>query len=143
MGGGERMNGFARALSESGLGPLRREPARTLQLNVTRRCNLACHHCHVESSPKRTETMDVRTVERSLELLARSPGVETLDITGGAPELHPDFRRLVRGGRALGRAVIDRCNLVMLDEPGHEDLAEFLAEQGVRVVASLPCYQEA
>ena len=135
--------GFAQLLSERGLGPLVRAPARTLQLNVTRRCNLACHHCHVESSPKRTESMDARTVERALELLARSPGVDTLDLTGGAPELHPEFRRLVRGARALGRAVIDRCNLVMLDEPGQEDLADFLAAERVRVVASLPCYEEA
>jgi radical SAM/Cys-rich protein len=135
------MNGFARVLLERGLEPLRRGSARTLQLNVTRRCNLACHHCHVESSPKRTETMDARAIERSLVLLARSPGVATLDVTGGAPELHPAFRVLVRGARALGRAVIDRCNLTVLDEPGHEDLAGFLAEQRVRVVASLPCYE--
>ncbi len=132
---------FATALAARGLAPLTREPTRTLQLNVTRRCNLACHHCHVESSPVRTEAMDARTVARCLALLAHSPDVATLDITGGAPELHPEFRRLVRDARALGRAVIDRCNLVVLDEPGQEDTAEFLAAHGVRVVASLPCYQ--
>ena len=134
---------FESALAARGIGPLRRGSARTLQLNLTRRCNLACHHCHVESSPIRTEAMDERTIARALELLARSPGIDTVDITGGAPELHPDFRALVRASRALGREVIDRCNLVVLDEPGHEDTAAFLAAQRVRVVASLPCYQEA
>jgi radical SAM/Cys-rich protein len=133
---------FETALAAHGLGPLLRSEARTLQLNLTRRCNLACHHCHVESSPKRTEAMDARTIARALELLEQSPGIDTVDITGGAPEMHPGFRELVRASRTLGRCVIDRCNLVILDEPGHEDTAEFLAAQRVRVVASLPCYQE-
>ncbi len=133
---------FETTLAARGLGPLVRGSARTLQLNLTKRCNLACHHCHVESSPKRSEAMDARTLERALELLARSPGIDTLDITGGAPEMHPGFRGLVRASRALGRNVIDRCNLVILDEPGHGDTAEFLAAQRVRVIASLPCYQE-
>jgi len=131
---------FASALDSRGLGRLVRGPARTLQLNVTRRCNLACHHCHVESSPKRSEAMDERTLAQALALLAGSPQIDTLDITGGAPELHPGFRALVRAARQLGRRVIDRCNLVILDEPGHEDTAEFLAENRVAVVASLPCY---
>ena len=82
-----------------------------------------------------------RTLERALALLERSPGIDTVDLTGGAPELHPLFRELVRAARARGRRVIDRCNLVVLDEPGHEDLAGFLAENRVEVVASLPCYQ--
>jgi radical SAM/Cys-rich protein len=133
---------FDAALRTHGLDALARGRTRTLQLNVTRRCNLACHHCHVESSPRRTERADERTLARALELLARAPGVEVLDVTGGAPELHPQFRALVREARALGRRVIDRCNLVVLDEPGQEDAAEFLAEQRVEVVASLPCYQE-
>ncbi|MEX2205639.1 MAG: arsenosugar biosynthesis radical SAM (seleno)protein ArsS [Myxococcota bacterium] len=133
---------FETALAAHGLGPLLRGSARTLQLNLTRRCNLACHHCHVESSPKRTEAMDARTLARALALLERSPGIDTVDLTGGAPEMHPGFRELVRAARALGRGVIDRCNLVILDEPGHEDTAEFLAAQRVRVIASLPCYQE-
>jgi radical SAM/Cys-rich protein len=133
---------FEKALAAHGLAPLLRGSARTLQLNLTKRCNLACHHCHVESSPKRTEAMDAPTIARALELLARSPGIDTVDITGGAPEMHPEFRALVRASRALGREVIDRCNLVVLDESGHEDTAEFLAAQRVRVVASLPCYQE-
>ena len=119
---------------------LTRARTTTLQVNVGLRCNLACHHCHVESGPKRTERLDRRSVERILELLAKSPAVKTLDLTGGAPEMHPDFRFLVREARGLGRRVIDRCNLTILHEPGFEDLAEFLAEQQVDVVASLPCY---
>ncbi len=120
--------------------PLRRARVTTLQVNVGKRCDLACHHCHVEAGPKRTEMMETRTAERLLELLAKHPRIETLDLTGGAPELNPNFRRLVRGARELGREVIDRCNLTVLFEPGQEDTAAFLAENGVRVVASLPCY---
>jgi radical SAM/Cys-rich protein len=112
----------------------------TLQLNIGRRCNLACHHCHVESGPKRTESIDRRGAERVLELLARNPEVAVLDITGGAPELNPHFRFAVEGARALGRRVIDRCNLTVFYEPGQEDTPEFLAENRVEVVASLPCY---
>lgn len=119
---------------------MRRGRVTTLQLNIGLRCNLACHHCHVESGPKRTERIERRGIERILELLERNPGVETLDITGGAPELHPDFRDLVRGARALGRRVIDRCNLTILFEPGQADTDVFLADQGVGIVASLPCH---
>ena len=125
----------------AGNGPgLRRERVTTLQLNIGLRCNLACHHCHVESGPKRTEAMDRRGIERILELLEINPQIETLDITGGAPEMHPEFRFLVEGARARGRRVIDRCNLTILFEPGQETTAAFLAEQGVEIVASLPCY---
>ena len=131
---------FARTLALHGLAPLRRSFATTLQVNVGRRCDLACHHCHVEAGPQRTEAMSAETAHRVLELFARSPGPSTLDLTGGAPELHAVFRPLVRGARALGRRVIDRCNLTVLALPGQEDTAAFLAEHGVRVVASLPCY---
>ncbi len=131
---------FAKHLEGEGLAPLRRGPVRTLQVNVTRRCNLACHHCHVESGPKRSEALDRRGAERVLELLAGNPGVEVLDLTGGAPELSEHFRPLVAGARALGRRVIDRCNLTVLFEPGQEDTAAFLAAHRVEVVASLPCY---
>jgi len=117
-------------------GPLRRGTATTLQVNVGWRCDLACHHCHVEAGPKRTEMMDERTAERVLTLLARNPSLATLDLTGGAPELHACFRPLVQGARSLGRAVIDRCNLTVLLEPGQEDTAEFLASERVKVVAS-------
>jgi len=131
---------FDAQLEAAGLSPLRRGATTTLQLNVTARCNLACHHCHVESGPKRTEGMDARTVDRLLELLERSPDIEWLDLTGGAPEMSPHFRRLVEGGRAAGVRVMDRCNLTVLYEPGQEDTAEFLAAHQVAVVASLPCY---
>jgi radical SAM/Cys-rich protein len=131
---------FAAALAEHALPALRRARVETLQVNVGRRCDLACHHCHVEAGPKRTESMDAKTAARVIELLASDPGVGTLDLTGGAPELCGSFRFLVREARALGRAVIDRCNLTVLFEPGQEDTAEFLAEHGVKVVASLPCY---
>jgi radical SAM/Cys-rich protein len=131
---------FDSHLAGQGLGPLHRERVSTLQLNIGLRCNLACHHCHVESGPKRTERLDRRGVDRILELLERNPDVATLDITGGAPEMHEDFRDLVRGARRLGRTVVDRCNLTILFEPGQEDTAEFLAEQSVDIIASLPCY---
>jgi radical SAM/Cys-rich protein len=131
---------FPATLARHGLPGLRRASVTTLQANVGRRCDLACHHCHVEAGPKRSEAMDARTAERVLELLALNPGVGTLDLTGGAPELHEPFRRLVTGARALGRQVIDRCNLTVLFVPGQEDTAEFLAANEVAVVASLPCY---
>jgi radical SAM/Cys-rich protein len=131
---------FGSHLSERGLPPLRRAPVTTLQVNVGWRCDLACHHCHVEAGPNRTETLDARTARRVLELLAASPSVDVLDLTGGAPELHESFRPLVRGARDLSRRVIDRCNLTVLLVPGQEDTADFLAAHRVEVVASLPCY---
>jgi radical SAM/Cys-rich protein len=133
---------FARSLREYGLS-LPRAPLEILQINVGKLCDLACHHCHVEAGPKRTEIMQAATVERILELLADAPGVHTVDLTGGAPELNPHFCTLVREARALGKMVIDRCNLTVLFRPGQEDTAEFLAAQGVKVVASLPCYSKA
>jgi len=131
---------FDTHIEKRGLEPLRRTRISTLQLNIGLRCNLACHHCHVESGPKRTERLDRRGIERIIELLERNPDVETLDITGGAPELHPDFRDLVRGARSLGRKVIDRCNLTILFEAGQESTGAFLAAEGVDIIASLPCY---
>lgn len=113
-----------------------------VQVNIGLLCNQACTHCHVESSPKRSETMSAETLTHVLRLLETSPSVETLDITGGAPEMHLAFRPLVLGARALGKEVIDRCNLTVLEEPGFEWLPEFLAENGVRIVASLPCYSQ-
>ena len=131
---------FDQTLLESVPGALRRAAVSTLQVNVGRRCDLACHHCHVEAGPKRTETMDERTAERVLALLERNPHVTSLDLTGGAPELNAQFRRLVRGGHALGRRIIDRCNLTVFFQPGQEDTPKFLAEHAVKIVASLPCY---
>ena len=131
---------FDAQLRREGLEPLRRGAVTTLQLNIGITCNLACHHCHVESGPKRTEQMDRRGAERVLELLAENPQVELLDLTGGAPEMNEHFRFVAEGARELGRRVIDRCNLTILYEPGHEDTAEFLARHEVEIVASLPCY---
>jgi len=119
---------------------LRRGPLTTLQVNVGLRCDLACHHCHVEAGPKRTEALGEAGAARILELLAVHPTLELLDLTGGAPELNPHFRRLVSGARRLGRRVIDRCNLTVLLLPGQEDTAAFLAAEGAEIVASLPCY---
>ena len=120
---------------------IRRARLDTLQVNVGYRCNQSCVHCHVNAGPKRSEDMAGEIAELVVRYLQAS-GVSTLDITGGAPELNGSFRYLVRAGRARGARVIDRCNLTILEEPGQEDLAEFLAEQQVQVVASLPCYLE-
>ena len=132
---------FELALDRVGRWPLYRGAVRTLQINVGKICNQACHHCHVEAGPGRTESMSQRTAERVTELLERGPEVGVLDITGGAPELNQNFRDLVEGARHLGRHVIDRCNLTVLFEAGQEDTAEFLAHNAVEIVASLPCYQ--
>lgn len=112
----------------------------TVQINVGKLCNQACLHCHVEAGPKRTEIMTEETAQRLVELLRASSGVRTVDITGGAPELNPHFRYLVDEATKLGLHVIDRCNLTVLFEPGQEGLAELLAERGVHIIASLPCY---
>ncbi len=131
---------FPAALAAAGLPPLAASNIDTLQINVGKRCNQACKHCHVEAGPNRTEIMTQETAEQVLDALGRCPEIKTLDITGGAPELNPSFRRLVVGARALGRHVIDRCNLTILYEPGQEDTAQFLRENDVEVVASLPYY---
>jgi radical SAM/Cys-rich protein len=120
---------------------IRRTRLETLQVNVGYRCNQTCVHCHVNAGPTRTEQMDAGTAGEVLQLLEASHA-RTLDITGGAPELNPHFRALVTGARALGAAVMDRCNLTILEQPGQDDLAQFLAGHQVEVVASLPCYLE-
>jgi radical SAM/Cys-rich protein len=120
---------------------IRRGRLTTLQVNVGYRCNQSCFHCHVNAGPNRTEAMDAATIDLVLAVIERRR-IATLDITGGAPELHPHFRRLVASARDLGAKVIDRCNLTILLEPGQEDLAGFLAGEGVEVTASLPCYLE-
>jgi radical SAM/Cys-rich protein len=135
-----RAPGFAATLAAHGLGRLRRARTMTLQVNVGKRCNQACHHCHVDAGPARREMMGEAVAARVLALLAASPDVGLVDVTGGAPEVNPHFRRLVREARGLGRRVIDRCNLTVLLEPGMEGLGEFLATNRVEVVASLPCY---
>ncbi len=129
-------------LTETDFPALRRRGVETLQLNLGYRCNQSCQHCHVNAGPKRTEEMSAETVAAVLDFVAASPSVTCLDLTGGAPELNPHFRSLVLAARARGLRVIDRCNLTILEEPGQEDLAEFLAAHRVEIVASLPCYLE-
>lgn len=121
---------------------LHRTTLDTLQVNLGYRCNQSCLHCHVNASPQRTEMMDGASLALIPQVLA-AQGATTLDLTGGAPELHEGFRALVAAARAQGVRVIDRCNLTILSEPGQEDLAEFLAAHQVEVVASLPCYSAA
>ncbi len=121
--------------------PLRRNRPDTLQINLGYTCNQSCLHCHVNASPTRTEQMSIETIEQVLQVLQHG-GIHTLDLTGGAPEMNTHFRYLVTAARALGVTVIDRCNLTILEEPGYETLAEFLAQQQVKIVASLPCYLE-
>ncbi len=128
---------FAKCL---GGATLRRGQLDILQVNVGRLCNQTCRHCHVNAGPKRKELMSQEVAELCVDLLDKVPQVHTLDITGGAPEMAPPFRFLVREARQRGRRVIDRCNLTILSEPGYEDLADFLSGHEVDIVASLPCY---
>jgi radical SAM/Cys-rich protein len=131
---------FTDTLVEHGLPRLARAAVTTLQVNVGKLCNQACHHCHVDAGPKRTEIMAPPTASRLLDLVAASPAVTVVDLTGGAPELNPSFRDLVRGARRLGRRVQVRCNLTVLFVPGMEDLAEFYRAHDVELICSLPCY---
>ena len=132
------MNRFEERLAEHKLA-LKRTTLTTLQLNLGRQCNQACRHCHVDAAPWRTETMGSDTAERIIDWIAQNKP-QTVDITGGAPELCQQFKRLVIHSRQVGCEVIDRCNLTILEEPGFEWLAQFLAENEVTVIASLPCY---
>jgi radical SAM/Cys-rich protein len=113
----------------------------TVQVNIGLKCNLICRHCHVNSSPRRTETMTWETMESVLRL-AEQLGAHTVDVTGGAPEMHPDCKRFVQAAREKGLSVIVRTNLTILLEPGYEDFIDFFREQQVELVASLPCYLE-
>jgi radical SAM/Cys-rich protein len=126
-------------LVQSDFPPIRRRGVDVVQANLGYVCNQTCLHCHVNAGPTRKESMGEETVGLVLDYLAAT-GAATLDLTGGAPELNVHFRRLAAAARSRGVRVIDRCNLTILLEPGHEDLAEFLAVQGIDVVASLPCY---
>jgi len=128
-------------LKQTDFPAIRRKKLETLQVNLGYLCNQTCVHCHVDAGPTHKEIMDEATVRIVLEFLAAS-GVETLDLTGGAPEMNPHFRDIVKGARTLGITVMDRCNLTILEESGYEDMAVFLAENQVEVVASLPCYLE-
>src|SRR6266403_621025 len=116
---------FSATLASHGIRALTRKSPATIQVNVGKLCNQACHHCHVDAGPRRTEIMTQATAERVIEILAASPAVTTLDVTGGAPELNPNFAMLVERARALGRIVIVRCNLTVTLEPGMESLVDF------------------
>jgi radical SAM/Cys-rich protein len=130
---------FEDAVAAAVTGPLRATGVDVLQLNLGKRCNQACRHCHVDAGPDRTEVMSTEVVEASLRFL-EGADIPTVDITGGAPELHPAFREIVRRARAAGRHVMDRCNLTITRLPRYADLPEFLAGHRVEVVASLPSF---
>jgi radical SAM/Cys-rich protein len=134
------MNRFSARLKAEGL-RLRRAPPEILQVNVGKLCNLTCIHCHVNAGPKRKEIMTRGTIDRIIDWLAETD-IPVVDLTGGAPEMIPDFRYFVRRVRALQpqRHVIDRCNLTILLEPGYEDLGGFVATNNVEIIASMPCY---
>ncbi|HET7570627.1 MAG TPA: arsenosugar biosynthesis radical SAM (seleno)protein ArsS [Gammaproteobacteria bacterium] len=122
---------------------IRRKALDTLQVNLGYLCNLSCIHCHVAAGPKRTELMDRETVDTVIEFLRAGRGqVRTLDVTGGSPEMNPHFRYLMRAAHESGVHLMDRCNPTILEEPGYEWVAEFLAELRVEVVASMPCYTQ-
>ena len=120
---------------------IKRAALDTLQVNLGYLCNLSCVHCHVNAGPRRTELMDLETIDTVLAFLD-AHDIQLLDMTGGSPEMNPHFKYLVTEARRRGVEVMDRCNPTILVEPGYEDMAEFLAEQGVVVTASLPCYAE-
>ena len=142
---GERSCGadFSAVLDEHGIALLDASTITTLQINVGKLCNQACHHCHVDAGPGRKEQMTGAVADRVMHLMEASPAIEVVDITGGAPELNGSFRSIVDRARASGKRVIDRCNLTVLVEPGQDDLAVFLADRRVEIIASLPCYSAA
>lgn len=120
---------------------VRRGDLRALQVNLGYKCNQACQHCHVDAGPNRTEMMVLATIELVIDT-ARRCQLDLVDLTGGAPELNEHFRYLVSELRRIDVNVIDRCNLTVLEEPGQENLGEFLAEHDVKIVASMPCHGE-
>jgi radical SAM/Cys-rich protein len=128
-------------MRDSDFPAIRRKRLETLQVNLGYKCNQSCVHCHVNAGPTRTEMMTRETINDVLSFI-KSAAVTKLDVTGGAPELNAHFRDLVRAARDLDVHVMDRCNLTILEQPGHHDLAAFLADNRVEIVASLPCYLE-
>ena len=129
---------FARKIAA----PLLKNKITVLQINLGRKCNLACTHCHVEASPKRTEELSVEVCQQLIELIDRFPQIQTVDLTGGAPEMNYGFRPIVEAARAKGKKVIVRSNLTIFFEPGYRDLPEYFARHQLTVTASLPCYLE-
>src|SRR6267143_3845033 len=136
----QRGNRFAEKLTEHSMS-LRRGAPEILQVNVGKLCNLTCVHCHVNAGPKRKEIMSRETIDWIMDWLAKT-NIPTIDLTGGAPEMIPDFRYFIERVKALrpSRHVIDRCNLTILLEPGYDGLAQFLARHEVEIIASMPCY---
>ena len=128
-------------LKDTDFPPVCRTGLETLQVNLGYLCNQQCLHCHVDASPRRTELMSKKIIDAVIQFIKQHK-IKTLDLTGGAPEMNPHFRKLVLAVRDLDVHVIDRCNLTILEEEGYEWLASFLADNNVEVVASLPCYLE-
>jgi radical SAM/Cys-rich protein len=135
------MHGTLPSLEQTDFPAINRNALEILQVNLGYLCNLSCIHCHVNAGPKRTESMDKATVDMVLDFIKRE-NIHTLDLTGGAPEMNPCFKYLVAHAREMDITVIDRCNLVILEEPGYEGMSEFLAVNKVVITASLPCYLE-
>ncbi|TGL56458.1 radical SAM/Cys-rich domain protein [Leptospira ognonensis] len=142
----EKLNSYSKpfydAVKRDHLKPLTGTSLSVFQMNIGKWCNQACKHCHVDASPLRTEMMSKETMDQCLEVIASVPSIKTVDITGGAPEGNPNFRYLVESVRRLGKLVIDRCNLTILEEPGHENLYDFFASNEVEVCSSLPYFSE-
>lgn len=136
------MNAFDRKLSGSNDYPLSAETISILQVNMGYRCNLKCTHCHINASPDRTEEMSSDYVNKVIRILSDHNELTTLDITGGSPELNQNFRRLVKAAADMHKKVLVRSNLAIYSEPGMENIPEFLAENRVKIIASLPCYTE-
>ena len=131
----------AGGILQAGFPAVQRNELSTLQVNLGYRCNQACHHCHVDAGPNRTEMMNSETVQLVIKF-ASAQNIRQVDLTGGAPELHSEFRALVTELRDRDIEVIDRCNLTVLEEPEQGDIAAFLASAGVKIVASMPCHGE-
>lgn len=132
---------FSQTLSKKIGSPfLKASSLKTLQINLGKKCNQACHHCHVDASPIRVESMDEKTADKCIDIIRNTSDIEIIDITGGAPEINPFFKKIVLASVGADKRVIDRCNLTILLEPGFEYLADFLAEHQVEIVASLPHY---
>lgn len=137
------MNDFDSKLDNNGCYPLTAEKISTLQVNIGYKCNLRCTHCHLEASPERKEMMSLKTMTGIINILMENEKINTVDITGGSPELNPYYKYFILACRNLSREVIVRTNLAVLTEAGNEDIPAFLAEHRVKIVASLPCYTEA
>jgi len=136
------MNHFDKRLMEAGRYPLRAQDIRTLQVNIGYRCNLTCTHCHVEASPQREEMMPVSIISQIIDVLEQEERIDTVDITGGSPELNPYFMYLINLCVSAGRKVMVRTNLTLYTESDKQGLLHFYAEKGVKIIASLPCYTE-